>query len=299
MIGPILLLALALMVIALGIVAVTVRQLVRPPRKSMAVALGRGEVTEPGDLGLTGEDVVFTLSDGTTSPGLIVEGQLADGPTALILHGYRDWRYDTLHRAQFLAPHVRRCVAFDLPGHGEAQARTPTYGRREPDDILAVLHQLTAPGTTPDPEPVLIYGYSMGAQLALHTAAKYPHAFLAVMAACPYRERHTPLDGFLRRQHLPGRLLSAPSILAGELMFGTADHFDRAEDAAALQCPLMVFHGDADDVCPIEDGRAIAQAANASIVEFPGARHVCLYYEDPERFTAELAGFLGSLPRRV
>ncbi|MFM9996545.1 MAG: alpha/beta hydrolase [Phycisphaerales bacterium] len=56
--------------------------------------------------------------------------------------------------------------------------------------------------------------------------------------------------------------------------------FDRAAHAGALPCPLLVLHGTDDEVCPIEDGRAIAAAAPAGrIVEVAGGRHNDLWTE--------------------
>ena len=38
-------------------------------------------------------------------------------------------------------------------------------------------------------------------------------------------------------------------------------NFTTAADAAKIPCPVAVLHGDADDTCDLEDGRAIAAAA--------------------------------------
>ena len=55
--------------------------------------------------------------------------------------------------------------------------------------------------------------------------------------------------------------------------------------------PLLVLHGTEDEVCPVQDGRAIAAAVpggRAKIVEVAGASHNNLWTD--ERFIPVCAG---------
>ena len=41
----------------------------------------------------------------------------------------------------------------------------------------------------------------------------------------------------------------------------------------ALECPVLLIHGDADDIVPVKTGREVAQACNAEMIEMPGSGH--------------------------
>ncbi|MEM6552636.1 MAG: alpha/beta fold hydrolase [Planctomycetota bacterium] len=277
-----------------GLVGSVVFALARPGRKTEGVALGRGLPIVPADAGLEGEAAVFTLSQGESTPGFIVRGDRADGPVCVVLHGFQDARYNGLLRAWFVRQWVSATVLFDLPGHGDSAAKTPTYGKREPADVAAVLDQL------PDElrgRPVVLMGYSMGGQLVLRTAASDAVTPAGVICEQPYRCLNGPIVNLMRRRRYPVRAVVPVVVWLLERVFGIARRFDRVEDAATLGaagCPLWVAHGEADWLCPVEDGQAIAEAAQSAggttrLDVFPGSGHVALFYEDAERYTAGLA----------
>ncbi|MFN2467980.1 MAG: alpha/beta fold hydrolase [Gaiellaceae bacterium] len=60
-----------------------------------------------------------------------------------------------------------------------------------------------------------------------------------------------------------------------------------------IEARTLVLHGDLDEVVPVSNGRALARRIpDAELVEFPGAGHN-LPLEEPERFNAVVADFLG------
>ena len=73
--------------------------------------------------------------------------------------------------------------------------------------------------------------------------------------------------------------------------------FDRAKLAARLRCPLLVIHGTADEVCPIEDGREIAQSAqHGCLGAIEGATHNTLWTHTPwaDQCARAIDGFIAS-----
>jgi len=74
--------------------------------------------------------------------------------------------------------------------------------------------------------------------------------------------------------------------------------FDRAAQARQLSCPLLVIHGEQDEVCPVADGEAIAGAArDGTLVVIPEAGHHGLWTtpEYAERCRGAVAEFVGKL----
>jgi pimeloyl-ACP methyl ester carboxylesterase len=288
-----LLIGLAL-VLAAGTLAV-VRAVTHPPRKTYAAALAKGDPTDPADLGREGQAITLHFSDGATAPGYVIAGDRADGPTVLILHGFGDSRYGAMTWIDRLAPHARRLVVFDQRGHGEASSPYPLAGEQEAADALSVLDQLDEAG------PCVLFGYSMGAQIAIAAAcraAKTGDSRIAgVIAEGPYRRWREPLAAMLRCHRLPAEpfLTLAQGLVA--LRLGKAVRFDRAADAARLACPLLVLHGENDPICPLPAAQAIAEAApHGKLVTFPDGRHLDLVTLAPDRYDQALAEFFQQLP---
>jgi pimeloyl-ACP methyl ester carboxylesterase len=64
-----------------------------------------------------------------------------------------------------------------------------------------------------------------------------------------------------------------------------------------IDVPTLVLHGEADRVVPVSNGRAIAERIpDARLVTLPGRGHV-VPIEEPQRFNAEVVGFLERVER--
>jgi pimeloyl-ACP methyl ester carboxylesterase len=287
-----LLIGLAL-VLAAGTLAV-LRGISRPPRKTYGRALAKDQPTDPAELGRSAEPVTFRFDDGQTSPGWIVAGDQPDGPTVIVLHGFGDSRYGALTRLDRLAPHARRMVVYDQRGHGEASAPRSTGGMIEQHDVLSAIDQLG------EDEPVVLFGYSLGAQMAIAAAARAARGGAAriggVIAEGPYRRWRTPVAAMMRCHRLPAEPVL--TLVAGLIRLGVGAEacFDRATDAAAMGCPLLVLHGRVDPICPLAEARAIADAAaDGELVVIEAGGHLDLTTVAPERYQRALDRFFQKL----
>jgi pimeloyl-ACP methyl ester carboxylesterase len=74
------------------------------------------------------------------------------------------------------------------------------------------------------------------------------------------------------------------------------DRYDRAAQAAQLQCPLLVLHGSDDPICPTSAGKAIADAAKyGRYVEIAGGEHGGLPLVDEQTYHQAIDDFLKAL----
>ncbi len=296
--GLILLITVAVVLLWLLGAAGLVYSLTHPRRKTFAVALGRGDPTEPADLELLAQEVTFSLSDRSRTPGWVIQGHDVNegGLTVVIVHGFEDSRYGALIRVPMVVPYARRVVVFDLPGQGESESSRGYGGLREPADVRAVLEQLEVE----DAKRVVLLGSSIGAGIVMAAAAEageeLRRSILGVVAESPYRHWDEPLHNLFKRYHYP-RWPIIP--LAGLWLTLTArgfTRFDRAGYAARLACPLLVIHGSDDPLCPIMSARQIAQAARAGeFIEIPGGRHDDLPTAHEQAYQDAIAGFLKTL----
>lgn len=113
-------------------------------------------------------------------------------------------------------------------------------------------------GTGVAPGDIVLYGESLGSGVAVQAAAG--RAFGGVVLDSPYTsvaDRAAELYRFL-----PVRLL-------------IRDTYDSMRHIKALRAPLLIVHGEADDMIPVAMGRALFAAAGEPkrLVTLPGAGH--------------------------
>jgi pimeloyl-ACP methyl ester carboxylesterase len=171
-------------------------------------------------------------------------------------------------------------------------------------------------------ERCVLAAESAGAAVAIQAALKRPERIsaLVIVDSAYYRERQEGPDRFLaglqvdysrtldqfaalctpepdselvRRwgRQILGRADQAAAIALYQLLDGV----DLRSALGGLRQPVLVLHGDADQIASLEDGRQLAAAApNARLVVLPGAGHVPTM-TCPERVAAEIGAFLLAL----
>jgi len=99
----------------------------------------------------------------------------------------------------------------------------------------------------------------------------------------------------LKRYRVP----AFPFIQLTGLFFWLANlirNFDRADYAKRFPKPILVLHGTDDRVCPIEEGKALANAApNATFVPIEGGRHNQLHEQEPKQYAQALENFFKTI----
>ncbi|WP_216902885.1 alpha/beta fold hydrolase, partial [Nocardia alni] len=119
-------------------------------------------------------------------------------------------------------------------------------------------------------------------------AGKAMRGFAAFGSANTGRARDKGPDA----QRLFGGSLSTPPRVRKALFYRTVDN---TEMLRRLDVPVLVLHGTADPVVPIDNGRYIAEAAaDVRTSYWEGSQHG-LFIEDPARFAAEVGEFIDVL----
>jgi pimeloyl-ACP methyl ester carboxylesterase len=144
-------------------------------------------------------------------------------------------------------------------------------------------------------------GASMGGYTALALARRAPERVLGIVLA---GSRAAPDSDERRagRDEMIHRLRTAPASLELETdvdpedlavaQEAIRDRPDASGVVASFGGPLLVCAGDADEIVPVEEARALADAALQGTFElFPGAGHL-LSIDQPERFDRVLLDFL-------
>ncbi|MEM1423151.1 MAG: alpha/beta hydrolase [Planctomycetota bacterium] len=273
-------LAVGLVLATLAITWITLRTLRNPPRRTYAWATARNRPGVPTELD---PPRPFTEREFDTSAGAVhawqIPGDDPEGPIIIVCPGWGDSCLGALPRLGALLPHARLVVPFDPPGHGDTPERTgkTTLGINEPAIINDIARTLAR---EENDAPVVLFGWSLGAGASIAAAAKAEGVRIAgVIAEAPYDLAPTPARNVVRLSGLPWRINIPLTyfILAKRLGEGlTPGRFSRRTHAAKLPntVPLLVLHGSTDAVSPLQDGRAIADAApNATLAIVDGAGH--------------------------
>lgn len=223
-------------------------------------------------------DVWVTTRSGARLHGWLVQ---ADGgaPAATIVyfHGnggnlsYVGWL------AEELAGRGFDVLLFDYKGYGRSEGAI-TDERSLYEDADAVYQFLTVEQGR-RPERLVLYGQSLGAAVAVDLASRQTCGALILES------------GLSSASDVAALLLPwAPRLLH---RLGS-NRLDAARKLARVTRPVLVAHGDADDIIPVEQGRALYEAAREPkrLVIVPRAGHNNLVATGGDAYLDQLAEFI-------
>ena len=231
----------------------------------------------PSDAGLEYEHVPFQTSDGLTLQGWFIPGGADSGSniTWLWFHGNGG---NIGHRIGELALAHHRTGAnifiFDYRGYGESQGSPSEKGTYL--DSRAVMEYLSSRSDV-DQNRVAFLGHSLGAAVAVELSiTQPPMAMVLVSPFASVRDMAPPFP--------PVRWL-------------VRNHYDSISRIRGLNVPVLVLHGDLDEIIPISQGRKLYEAANEpkrfQVLE--GAAHNDTYAAAAEQYWAAIESFLAGV----
>jgi pimeloyl-ACP methyl ester carboxylesterase len=204
------------------------------------------------------------------------------GGTVVVVHG---WGSDGGRMAPLAAHLVARrltTLLVDLPGHGRTGPVASYDAKLMVDDLTAV-RDWVAIRDDLSRRPAAIMGYSFGGLGSYVAASRDPRwAALVVLAAPlgPMEAARIYLDG----KGLPGRWLDGMVRRAFVRAVGVdPGTFDAAQNLAAIRVPVMIVHGENDEVVPVwhaERVQAAVPAGFGTLLRVPGASHSGVLLDD-------------------
>ncbi len=247
----------------------------------------------PVDYGLTAETVRIPVDDIELVAWFIPPTEAANGATLIIVHGFGGNRGALLEQAVAMHEVGYGALLLDMRNHGESDDVISTWGPAEATDVIAAYNYLLTRSDV-DPSRIGLVGKSMGGAAAALAAAQLPDlAVLVLESTYSSLEENLPniLPGIART---PGFL--APYIFK-RMDAATTEPLTEvlpAETVKSLHMPLLVIHGERDQLVPTEQGRAIFAAANEpkQLYIVPGAGHLDIFTVDPAAFTTQMRAFL-------
>jgi fermentation-respiration switch protein FrsA (DUF1100 family) len=237
-------------------------------------------VEDPGNLGLDFEDVYFTTIDGVKLHGWFVPGE--SEVTWLWFHGNAGNISHRLDNLNILQARLGVSVfLFDYRGYGRSEGRVSEKGTyRDAEAALAYLE--SRPDV--DHEKIVFFGRSLGCAVAVDLASRHPP--YALILESPF----TSISDMAKRV--------VPLLPIGTLL---RTKYNSLSKISGISAPLLVLHGDRDEVVPIESGQQLYQAANEpkKFYTIPDAGHNDTYIVGGEEYFAALRQFLAGLVEKA
>ncbi|MBN1355264.1 alpha/beta hydrolase [bacterium] len=218
----------------------------------------------------------FQLSEGSRIHGVWFPGR-ETGPVILFLHGNAGHLVNRYPLIRFLQNLESRpgVLIVDYPGYGKSTGKPKESNLYETGTAACryLQENLNVP-----PDRLILFGRSLGAAAALHTAITLRCAGLVM--ECP--------------------LLSVPH-MAGEyypylpgLGWFSRQRFDNEKMIRKLNVPLLIIHGGRDRVIPVHHGRELFETAlePKRYVEIPAADHDDIYLIDTKQYRRAWMDFI-------
>jgi fermentation-respiration switch protein FrsA (DUF1100 family) len=214
----------------------------------------RAIIETPDRAGLDYRDLALETDDGERLHGWWIGARTGSLGHLLLCHGNAGNIGDRVLHAALLTAAGFDVLLFDYRGYGRSSGRPSEEGTyRDARAALACL--LEQPDV--DPSRVLYLGESLGGAVALDLALeRAPSGLVLLSAFTGVRD--------LGRLHYP----FVPAALV-------PDVYPTLRGIKGLEAPLLVLHGDRDDIVPLSHGSALFEAATGPkrMHVFPGLGH--------------------------
>ena len=204
---------------------------------------GRGQPRTPAAVGLEHEAIGLTADDGIRTQAWWIPGD-GTGPVIVFFHGNAGVMADRLENARALTELGTSVFMPEYRGYGDSEGRPSERGLYA--DAVAALREAERRAGN---RPVIAFGRSLGGAVAAHAAARIPIDGLVLEST------------FTSLAEMARIVLPLPG--AGKL---PPYRFDTLGTIRKLSIPVLILHGDADELIPFRMGAALARSAPEAIL---------------------------------
>ena len=226
-------------------------------------------VATPDNLGLAYQEIPFKTRDGLELLGWFMPAQGAALGTVLQLHGNAENISTHFASLAWMPERGFNVFIFDYRGYGASEGEPTLAGTQI--DIDAAIDALLARNDI-DKGHIVMYGQSLGGALAAYYVAHSPNrdrlrALVLESAFSDYVE--------IAREKFADHWLTWPFQWLPKLTVD--DRFSPLPGMARISpLPLLILHGDQDEIVPVHHGRLLYEAAlePKQLWIVPGAGHI-------------------------
>lgn len=228
----------------------------------------RPMVFDPALLGATYSDVKFTSSDGVLLDGWFFPAPSPAKGTVVFLHGNGENISTHFASVYWLPAEGYNVFAFDYRGYGRSRGKIDLAGAHR-DAAAAIRYVQGRPDV--DPARLIVFGQSLGAAIAVYTVAGGEREGVRAVVI------ESGFSGYRRmaREVLSRSVVTWP--LQWPLSLLVSDRFNPEKVIARVApIPLLIIHGDADEIVSFRHARRLYEAAGdpKELWRVPGGGHI-------------------------
>lgn len=244
---------------------------------------GRDVHQTPLDFDLPEDQVWFDGANGIRLHGwfIPVEGT---APAVVVLHG---WGGNAAHMLE-LAPPLHEAgfhaLFLDARNHGLSDHDTYASMPRFAEDLAVAVDYLH---DRHDVTTVGVIGHSVGAGASIYHASYFDDIDVVIAVSCFAHPGEMMQDNFPFPAAVTWGILRGIEMLIGRSLDGIAPRSRITE----VRAPVMLVHGEADEVVPVADAYELAERSPESrLIVVPGGTHSDLAAFEP--YFGDVMGFL-------
>lgn len=234
--------------------------------------------------------------DGLRLKARYLKNENSDGKAVILAHGYKGSSEQMADITKFYFEQGFDVLKPDARGHGESEGDYIGYGWHERKDYLEWIDFLREEQHA---KSIFLHGFSMGAATVLMTSGeRLPAEVKGIIADSGYTTVAEELAHQLKHMYkLPPvpliQVTSAITKIRAGYTFGEASAMEAVKNN---KLPLLIIHGDKDELVPTEMGNRLYDAAKGDkdIWIVPGAGHTDAYTVAEEEYQQRLQDFMAS-----
>ncbi len=197
---------------------------------------------------------------------------LEPGPAALVMHGWGGSALDMVPLAAPMREAGLHTLLMDARSHGRSDDSAITSMPHFAADVAAGLRWLRAHPLV-DPARIVLVGHSVGAGACLLTAHRDPGVAGVVSLSC-MAEPRAVMTRLVLSAHLPGAVRWLALRYVEHAIGMRFAAFAPLTTLPTLTMPVLLIHGELDQVVPVTDAHQLATVApTARLFIVPGVGH--------------------------
>lgn len=239
----------------------------------------------PADIGVAYQDVSFSSLDGTQLHGWFLPASGTARATIVFFHGNAENISSHVGAVFWLPAQGYNVFVWDYRGFGQSEGKPDIQGVNR--DAQAALDYVASRNDV-DPDRLVLFGQSIGAAIALYSAATTKLPIRTVVAESAFTSYPA-----IMREKMSESLLTWP---LQWLSVAVTSQYDPLGAVKAIHAPVLLIHGDKDKIIPIHHARELFAAANQprQLWIVKGGGHISAFaptrLEYRKRFTRYLEG---------
>lgn len=212
----------------------------------------------PSNFNLPFEALTFKNEAGITLKGWFIPAIDKSDKTIMFLHGWGLNKGDILANTFFLREKGFNLFYFDFRGSGESDQGPSSIGYFETQDAQSALDYICT-SHPQETKHIGLYGLSMGAAVAVYTAAHNKQIKCTIAEACYYSYKKVVTRWARRHKHVPYFPLVALTLFFVRKRLGVdpEDYCPKNNIKKIAPRPILLITGKEDILTPRHDARAL------------------------------------------